>query len=109
MATASVYLTFDGNCEAAFKFYHSVFGGDTLHFGKLKDMPNDGSNQNPMSKIEGNKIMHVSLPISKETNLMGSDAFGVHAKDLIVGNNFSVALNVDNKLEADRLFEALSE
>jgi PhnB protein len=28
MATTNTYLTFDGNCEEAFNFYKSVFGGE---------------------------------------------------------------------------------
>lgn len=28
MATTNTYLNFNGNCEAAFTFYKSVFGGD---------------------------------------------------------------------------------
>jgi PhnB protein len=39
MATVNVYLTFNGNCEAAFNFYKSVFGGDFPYIGKFKDMP----------------------------------------------------------------------
>lgn len=27
MATVNVYLNFNGNCEEAFNFYKSVFGG----------------------------------------------------------------------------------
>ncbi len=28
MATVNIYLSFDGNCEDAFNFYKSVFGGE---------------------------------------------------------------------------------
>jgi len=28
MATTNTYLNFNGDCEAAFNFYKSVFGGD---------------------------------------------------------------------------------
>ena len=28
MTTVNIYLTFAGNCEEAFKFYQSVFGGE---------------------------------------------------------------------------------
>lgn len=71
MATVNVYLTFNGNCEEAFNFYKSVFGGEFPYIGRFKDMP---PQEGPaMSEEDGNKIMHVTLPISKETCLFGSD------------------------------------
>lgn len=39
MATINPYLTFDGNCEQAFDFYKSVFGGEFTYIGRFKDMP----------------------------------------------------------------------
>ena len=39
MATVNTYITYDGNCEEAFNFYKSVFGGEFSYFGKFKDMP----------------------------------------------------------------------
>ena len=89
MATVNVYLTFNGNTEEAFK-----------------DMPTD-ENCPPPSEEEGNRIMHVSLPISKETILMGSDSTSFSG-DVTFGNNFSVSINADSKEEADTLFNGLS-
>jgi PhnB protein len=54
------------------------------------------------------KIMHVSLPISKETILMGSDAGCDHAAHLVMGNNFSISINAESREEADKLFAGLS-
>ena len=48
-----------------------------------------------------NIIMHISLPISKETILMGSNTGGEWTKDYKVGNNFSVYVNTDSKESAD--------
>ena len=62
----------------------------------------------PMPAEEGNRLMHVSLPISKETVLMGSDTGGEWASSFKQGNNFAVSLSVDTKEEADRLFTGLS-
>ena len=44
MTTAYIYLTFNGNCEEAFNFYKSVFGGEFPYIGRFKDMPSDGGN-----------------------------------------------------------------
>lgn len=106
MATVNSYLTFNGNTEEAFNFYKSVFGGEFTYIGKFKDMPAD-ENCPPPSEEEGNLIMHVSLPISKETILMGSDATSFSGS-VIFGTNFSVSINADNKEEADKLFNGLS-
>ena len=55
-----------------------------------------------------NKIMHVSLPINKETILMGCDNPEAGGKGTIIGNNISISLEIDAKEEADRLFAKLS-
>lgn len=107
MTTANTYLNFNGNCEEAFNFYKSVLGGDFGYVGRFKDMPPQEGAE-PLSAEEGNKVMHVSLPISKETNLMGSDTPGHWADRFKQGNNFSVSLAVDSKEEAERLFNGLS-
>lgn len=52
--------------------------------------------------------MHVSLPISAETILMGSDTMPGMSPNIIIGNNFSISLGVSSNEEADKLFVALS-
>lgn len=107
MATVNVYLTFDGNCEEAFKFYHSVFGGEIPYMGRFGDMPP----QEGMPLLDDsakNRIMHISLPISEETMLMGSDTLP-GTEGFVAGNNFSLSLNVHSREEAQALFDRLSE
>ncbi|WP_439881052.1 VOC family protein [Pontibacter sp. MBLB2868] len=105
MATISPYLTFKGNCEEAFNFYRSVFGGDFPYVGRFKDMPSE----TPIPEAEGNKIMHISLPISKETVLMGSDSSEAFGHATVIGNNFSISINAESEEEATKLFNGLSE
>lgn len=106
MATVNVYLTFNGNCEEAFTFYRSVFGGEFPYIGRFKDMPpGEGGKVSPE---EENRIMHVSLPISKETMLMGSDTGGEWGAGFTQGNNFSISVTAGDKGEADKLFNGLS-
>ncbi len=107
MATVNVYLTFDGNCEEAFLFYKSVLGGDFSYLGRFKEMPPQEGIP-PLTGEAGEKIMHVSLPVSNETILMGSDTGGDWAGKIVQGNNFSVSVTADTKDEADRLFNGLS-
>lgn len=106
MAIVNVYLTFNGNCEEAFGFYRSVFGGDFGYVGRYKDMPPQEGK--PVDPKDADKIMHVSLPISKETMLMGSDTGGEWASNFSEGNNFSISIGADSKAEADKLFNGLS-
>ena len=107
MATVNIYLTFNGNCEEAFKFYQAVFGGEFPYVGKFGDMP-EGEGGAKMSPEDKDRIMHVSLPISKETMIMGSDTGGEWASSYKEGNNFSISIHADNKEEADRLYNGLS-
>ena len=106
MATINAYLTFDGTCEEAFNFYKSVFGGDFPMVGKFGDMPPQ-EGMPPISDEVKNRIMHMSLPISAETVLMGSDTMpGIH--DHQVGNNISLSINTDSREESDLIFTGLS-
>ncbi|HAQ20269.1 MAG TPA: VOC family protein [Prolixibacteraceae bacterium] len=106
MTTVNVYLTFNGNCLEAFNFYKSVFGGEFPYVGYYKDMPTDGGK--PVASEDAEKIMHISLPISQETMLMGSDTGGEWTSGFAQGNNFSLSINTDSKESADRLFNGLS-
>ena len=107
MTTVNIYLTFAGNCEEAFKFYQSVFGGEFPYVGRFKDMPPQ-EGMPPLPKETADQIMHISLPISAETVLMGSDAGPGMAQGFTQGNNFSISVNAGSRDEADRLFNGLS-
>lgn len=107
MTTVNIYLNYKGNCEDAFNFYKSVFGGEFSYIGRFKDMPPQ-EGMPPLPEEMGNQIMHISLPISKETILMGSDTGGEWAPAFIQGNNFAISVNTDSKEDADRFFNGLS-
>ena len=106
MATTNTYLNFNGNCEAAFNFYKSVFGGEFAYIGRFGDMPT--SEDYKVSAENQNQIMHVSLPIGNSI-LMGSDTGGEWAPTFVQGNNFSVSITADTKEEADKLFAELAK
>lgn len=107
MTVINPYLTFQGNCEEAFKYYKEVFGGEFSYMGRFSEMPpQEGVT---LSEEDGNKIMHMSLPISKETILMGSDSGGEWAPQMIVGNNISLSVTAESKEDADRFFNMLSD
>jgi PhnB protein len=106
MATVNPYLIFNGNCEEAFLFYKSVFGGEFPYIGKFGDMPAD-ENTPKLSESDANRVMHVTLPIGKETLLMGSDS-NTASGDVKFGHNISISINTDSIAEADKLFNGLS-
>ena len=105
MTTINPYLTFDGNCEEAFNFYKSVFGGDFEFMGRFSEMPEEY----PVPESEKNKIMHVSLPIGKGSVLMGSDSSEAFGQATVVGNNFSLSVDTESEAAADKLCQDLSE
>ena len=107
MAQINPYLNFNGECEAAFNFYKSVFGGEFDRMSRYKDMP--PSADKPMNEADSEKVMHVSLPISSESVLMGSDVGGEWAKHNVMGNNIQLSVNAESEEEARRIFTGLGE
>ncbi len=107
MTTINIYLNFEGNCETAFNFYKSVFGGEFAFLGRFSEMPPTDGMEVPAEMKD--KIMHVSLPIGGGTVLMGSDTGGDWAPDFKQGNNFSISVSTDSKDETNRLFAELSK
>ncbi|MEP7076281.1 MAG: VOC family protein [Acidobacteriota bacterium] len=104
MANINPYLTFKGNCEEAFNFYKSVFGGE---FATIMRM-GDGSGGMEVPDAAKNQIMHVALPVGDTAMLMGSDAMEGFGPPFNAGNNFSVAVGPKSKEEADKLYNGLA-
>ena len=95
------YLIFDGQCEAAFKFYEKVLGG------KIEAMiPHEGTPAAEHVPAEWrSKIMHARLNVGDKL-LMGSDAPPDHYDQM---KGFSVSLGIGEPAEAERVFHALAE
>ena len=107
MTTVNAYINFMGNCEEAFNFYKTVFGGEFSSLSRFSEMPpQEGMG---LTEADMDKIMHVSLPISKECILLGSDVGGEWAKNLTMGNNITLSISAESKAQADQFFQALSE
>ncbi len=106
MTTVNTYLTFSGNCLEAFEFYKSVFGGEFNYVGTFGEMPQQ-EGMPPVSEKDMDKLMHISLPVSKETVLMGSDTLEGFGPKIIQGNNFSISISTKSKEEAERLYNGL--
>jgi PhnB protein len=95
------YLFFNGQCEAAFKFYEKVLGG------KIEAMlPHEGTPAAEHVPPEWRKkILHARLVVGDKV-LMGSDAPPGRQEEM---KGFSVTLGIDDPKEAERLFHALAE
>ena len=103
MTAVNPYLNFSGNCEEAFDFYRSVFGGEFLMVMRFKDVPAEYQ----MADSEAEKIMHVSLPIGPGTVLMGSDTPAAMGP-VTNGTNFFISISTGSEAEATALFNGLS-
>jgi len=96
------YLTFNGTCEAAFKFYKKVFGGEFCCLMRFKDA---AAGHGKLDAKLRNKVKHMGLSAGSMV-LMGSDAWP--NEPLTVGDNVSLSLKAPNTAEAKRIFQALS-
>ena len=95
------YLHFNGECEAAFKFYEKRLGG------KIESMfPHEGTPAAEHVPAEWRrKIMHARLDVGGQ-RLMGSD---VPPDRYQKPHGFSVSLGIKDQAEAERIFRALEE
>jgi PhnB protein len=93
------YLSFNGQCEAAFTFYERCFGGQ---FGAIfryagspmaSQVPDDWQD----------KVMHGSLTVGGQV-LMGGDVVAYEAP-----RGFSLSLQMTSTSEAERIFHELAK
>lgn len=95
------YLTFDGQCELALKFYERCLGGKTVMMMTYGDSPL----AKQMSPGWEKKILHATFACGDQT--LGAADVPPEAYQKPQG--FSVTLNIDTAAEADRIFETLAE
>jgi len=97
------YLMYDGQCEAAFRFYQRCLGASLTALHRYADAPCE----QPMVPAEfSDKIMHARLE-SQGTVLMGSDCPpGMNQGPI---KSCSVSLNVTTAEQAEQVFAALAE
>jgi PhnB protein len=100
------YLCFNGNCEEAFNYYKTIFGGEFTTVHRFKDMPPNAGMK--IEEKDANKIMNITLPINGGNILYGSDG-NPNYPAVPFGKNISLTLEVDSKENADRCFKMLSE
>ena len=104
MAKVNLYINLNGTTEEAFKFYKSVFGGEFIGLQRFKDTP---AVEN-LSAEDGDKLMHVSLPLGENLLLHGTDMLESRGQTLVAGNNFNLMIEANSKAEAEKYFNELS-
>ena len=95
------YLNFNGQCEAAFKFYERVLGGKLIARLTWGEMPGE----KPLPPETQNLIMHAAITIDDQI-LMGADAPPDRYQQ---PKGFNVALHFKDTAEGQRTFKALAE
>jgi PhnB protein len=96
------YLFFNGQCEAAFKFYEQTLGGKIEAMIPHAGTPAEGQ----ITPEWRDKIMHARMAVGN-TLLMASDAPPDHSDGAMRG--FRVNLAIEDPQEAERIFQELSE
>ena len=95
------YLSFKGECEAAFKFYERCLGGHPGELFRYAGTPLAG--QVPADWSD--KVMHGSITIGGQV-LMGGDVAPDRYEE---PKGFSLALQIKSTAEAERLFHELAQ
>jgi PhnB protein len=95
------YLNYGGNCEEAFRFYEKHLGGKITMIMKHGEQP--GGNQGPPGWE--NAVLHARLNLGG-TELLGADIPPDRFQPI---RSAYLSLTVDSDVEADRVFQLLSE
>jgi PhnB protein len=94
-------LSFDGHCEAAFKFYEKCLGGKIVFMMKYGDAPGAES----VAPGWRDKIIHATFALADRV-LQGSDS---PPESYVKPQGFAISLNIDAEEQADRIFKDLAE
>jgi len=101
MPRLSPHLIFDGQCEAAFKFYESCLGGKTVMMMTYGSAP--GAEQSAPEWRD--KILHGTFAVG-ENRFSGAD---VPPDRYRKPQGFYLILEVGDSAEADRIFNTMAE
>src|SRR4029434_7750410 len=94
------YLTFKGDCEAAFKFYEGCLGGEVLGIFRYAGSPLEASVPGDWS----DKVMHATLAVGEQL-LQGYDAAPDQYEE---ARGISLTLQIPSISRAERIFLELA-
>ena len=101
MSTINSYLTFNGNCKEAMKFYQKCLGGEL----EMQAIGNTPIAKNMPARMK-NCILHATLK-KDDLVLMGTDM--VPQSGLIKGNSVSLMLDCKSEKDIRNYYKKLSE
>ena len=96
-----VYLSFKGDCEAAFKLYEQCLGAKPAAIFRYAGSPM--ADQAPADW--GNKVMHGSVTVGDQI-LMGADVVPSHYE---APKGFTLSIQMKNTADAERVFHELAQ
>ena len=95
------YLNFNGDCEAAFKFYEQLLGGKIIDVRRYAGTPVESH----VPEEWRGKVLHAVMEVG-DTLLMGSDVPpGRYGQP----QGMDISLQISDAAEAERVFHALAE
>jgi PhnB protein len=97
----SPYLSFNGDCAAAFRFYEQVLGGKILMMQTHGESPM----KDQVAAEWRDKVIHARLAVDGKV-LMGSD---FPPSDYAQPRGIQVSVSVTSPAEGERIFKALAE
>ncbi|GGH29246.1 VOC family protein [Dyadobacter endophyticus] len=95
------FLTFNGNCKEAMRFYQSCFGGE-LHFTYLGDTPGGKRFPHEIRQL----VLHASL-VSEHIRLYASDLGG--EEGVASGNSISLWISITAPRQLKSVFQKLAK
>lgn len=98
MKSIDVYLTFDGNCREAMKFYAEALDAP-VEMMTGGDMPG-------AAESDRERILHARIA-KGSVRLMASDTMSMTPFQVKQGNNFSVSIDYAGPEEQDHIFAKL--
>jgi len=96
----NTYLSFKGNCEAAFKFYEQCLGAQIGTIFRYAGTPLAANVPADWSE----KVMHGTLTLGGQVLMAGDVAPNQYEEP----KGFSLSLHVDNAADAERMFHELA-
>lgn len=95
------FLTFNGNCKEAMRFYQSCFGGE-LQFTLLGDTPGGGQFPREIRQL----VLHASL-VSEHVRLFASDLGS--EEGVASGNSISLWISIAAPEQLQLVFRKLAQ
>lgn len=103
MPQLAAYLSFDGNCAEAMKFYERVLGAKLEALITFADVPGD---PNPPTGPDAKRIMHAYLTHPDFALMAGDAPPGIPYEGV---KGVMLALTYDQVADAKRVFDALAQ